>query len=285
MAFKKIMIANRGEIAIRILRSCRELGIDTVGIHSTVDEECLHVKLCDESVCIGPAKSLLSYLNIPSILSAAEITGSDAIHPGFGFLSENEEFAELCAKWNITFIGPSVECIRLMGDKILSKETAKKAGVPTLEHFDSGRIRRLGRHHERKRHHGGKRNGLHVPQRIVGDALEKIRIDRDLRGLRGHQGVAVGRRIHERLRGKRTARAGTVLDDHGLAECCAKFCADQAADDVAGPTGSVAYEQLDVFVRIRLCMDGHCNDTKTSCQHGRNHKPDSKKLMHGSLSI
>lgn len=133
MAFKKIMIANRGEIAIRILRSCRELGIDTVGIHSTVDEECLHVKLCDESVCIGPAKSLLSYLNIPSILSAAEITGSDAIHPGFGFLSENEEFAELCAKWNITFIGPSVECIRLMGDKILSKETAKKAGVPTLE--------------------------------------------------------------------------------------------------------------------------------------------------------
>lgn len=133
MSFKKILIANRGEIAIRILRSCRELGIETVGIHSTVDEECLHVKLCDESVCIGPAKSLLSYLNIPSILSAAEITGADAIHPGFGFLSENDEFAELCGKWGITFIGPSVECIRLMGDKIQSKEIAKKSGVPTLE--------------------------------------------------------------------------------------------------------------------------------------------------------
>jgi acetyl-CoA carboxylase biotin carboxylase subunit len=131
--FKKVLIANRGEIAIRILRSCRELGIETVGVHSTVDEDSLHVKLCDESVCIGPAKSLHSYLNIPSILSAAEITGTDAIHPGFGFLSENEEFAEMCKKWNITFIGPSVECIRLMGDKIASKETAKKAGVPTLE--------------------------------------------------------------------------------------------------------------------------------------------------------
>lgn len=131
--FKKVLIANRGEIAIRILRSCRELGIETVGVHSTVDEDSLHVKLCDESVCIGPAKSLHSYLNIPSILSAAEITGADAIHPGFGFLSENEEFAEMCKKWNITFIGPSVDCIRLMGDKIASKETAKKAGVPTLE--------------------------------------------------------------------------------------------------------------------------------------------------------
>ena len=133
MSFKKILIANRGEIAIRILRSCRELGIQTVGVHSTVDEDSLHVKLCDESVCIGPAKSLQSYLNIPALLSAAEITGADAVHPGFGFLSENEEFAELCGKWGITFIGPSVDCIRKMGDKIESKEIAKKAGVPTLE--------------------------------------------------------------------------------------------------------------------------------------------------------
>jgi acetyl-CoA carboxylase biotin carboxylase subunit len=133
MSFKKILIANRGEIAIRILRSCRELGIATVAVHSTADEDSLHVKLCDESVCIGPAKSLQSYLNIPSILSAAEITGADAVHPGFGFLSENEEFAELCGKWGLTFIGPSVDCIRKMGDKIESKEIAKKAGVPTLE--------------------------------------------------------------------------------------------------------------------------------------------------------
>jgi acetyl-CoA carboxylase biotin carboxylase subunit len=133
MSFKKILIANRGEIAIRILRSCRELGIGTVAVHSTADEDSLHVKLCDESVCIGPAKSLQSYLNIPSILSAAEITGADAVHPGFGFLSENEEFAELCGKWGLTFIGPSVDCIRKMGDKIESKEIAKKAGVPTLE--------------------------------------------------------------------------------------------------------------------------------------------------------
>ncbi|MFZ4713047.1 MAG: acetyl-CoA carboxylase biotin carboxylase subunit [Bacteriovoracaceae bacterium] len=133
MTFKKILIANRGEIAIRILRSCRELGIGTVAVHSTVDEDSLHVKLCDESVCIGPAKSLQSYLNIPAILSAAEITGADAVHPGFGFLSENDEFAELCGKWGLTFIGPSVDCIRKMGDKIESKEIAKKAGVPTLE--------------------------------------------------------------------------------------------------------------------------------------------------------
>jgi acetyl-CoA carboxylase biotin carboxylase subunit len=131
--FKKLLIANRGEIAVRIMRSCRELGIQTVCVHSTADESSLHVKLADESVCIGPAKPTLSYLNIPSILSAAEITGAEAIHPGFGFLSENSEFASMCEKWKIEFIGPSVECIRSMGDKILSKEIAKKAGLPVLE--------------------------------------------------------------------------------------------------------------------------------------------------------
>jgi acetyl-CoA carboxylase biotin carboxylase subunit len=130
---KKILIANRGEIAIRILRTCRELGIETVSVHSTEDEESLHVKLADESVCIGPAKSKFSYLNIPSILSAAEITGSDAIHPGFGFLSENEEFAQLCEKWNLIFIGPHHSTIRKMGDKINSKIIAKEALVPVLE--------------------------------------------------------------------------------------------------------------------------------------------------------
>ena len=131
--FSKILIANRGEIAIRVLRSCKELGIQTVSVHSVADEDSLHVKLADESVCIGPAKSALSYLNIPSILSAAEITGADAIHPGYGFLAENEEFARMCKQWNIEFIGPNIECIHSMGDKIESKEIARKAGVPTLD--------------------------------------------------------------------------------------------------------------------------------------------------------
>ena len=131
--FKKVLIANRGEIAIRVIRSCNELGIETVAVHSTADEDSLHVKMADESVCIGPAKSALSYLNVQQILSAADITGADAIHPGYGFLAENDEFAELCAKWGITFIGPSVKCIQAMGDKIESKLVAKKAKVPTLE--------------------------------------------------------------------------------------------------------------------------------------------------------
>jgi acetyl-CoA carboxylase biotin carboxylase subunit len=131
--FKKVLIANRGEIAIRVIRSCKELGIETVAIHSTADEDSLHVKMADESVCVGPAKSKDSYLNIPQILSAAEITGADAIHPGYGFLSENDEFAQMCEKWGVTFIGPSVKAIQAMGDKIESKITAKKAKVPTLE--------------------------------------------------------------------------------------------------------------------------------------------------------
>jgi acetyl-CoA carboxylase biotin carboxylase subunit len=131
--FKKVLIANRGEIAIRIIRSCRELGIETVSVHSTADEDSLHVKMADESVCIGPPKSAQSYLNVHQILSAADITGADAIHPGYGFLSENDEFSEMCGKWGITFIGPSPECVRLMGDKIESKIIARNAGVPTLE--------------------------------------------------------------------------------------------------------------------------------------------------------
>jgi len=133
MKIKKILIANRGEIAVRIIRTCRELGIQTVSIHSTADEDSLHVKLSDESVCIGPAKSSASYLNIPAILSAAEITGADAIHPGFGFLSENKEFAIMCKKWGVEFIGPNVDCIEKMGDKILSKKIAVSAGLPILE--------------------------------------------------------------------------------------------------------------------------------------------------------
>ncbi len=132
MKLKKILIANRGEIAVRIIRTCKEMGLETVSVHSTADEHSLHVKLADESVCIGPAKSALSYLNIPAILSAAEITGADAIHPGFGFLSENKEFAQLCGKWKVTFIGPNTDCIEKMGDKIFSKQLATEAGLPVL---------------------------------------------------------------------------------------------------------------------------------------------------------
>lgn len=133
LPFKKVLIANRGEIAVRVIRSCRELGIPTVAVHSTADENSLHVKIADESVCIGPPKSLQSYLNVPAILSAAHITQADAIHPGYGFLAENAEFAKMCSKFNLEFIGPSVDCIDKMGSKIGSKIIAKAAGVPTLE--------------------------------------------------------------------------------------------------------------------------------------------------------
>ncbi len=133
MKFKKVLIANRGEIAVRVLRTCRDMGIATVAIHSTADDDSLHVKLADESVCIGPAKSALSYLSMPAILTAAEISEADAIHPGFGFLSENSEFAKMCSEWGFTFVGPSAELIEKMGDKIYSKRLAKEAGIPILE--------------------------------------------------------------------------------------------------------------------------------------------------------
>jgi acetyl-CoA carboxylase biotin carboxylase subunit len=131
--FKKVLIANRGEVAVRVIRSCKELGIETVSVYSTADENSLHVKIADESVCIGPAKSLQSYLNTHAILSAAEITGADAIHPGYGFLSENSDFAKMCNDCGITFIGPNIDCLKNMGDKIESKIIAKKANVPTLD--------------------------------------------------------------------------------------------------------------------------------------------------------
>ena len=130
--FKKILIANRGEIALRIIRTCKEMGIKTVAVYSTADRESLHVRFADEAVCIGPPRSSDSYLNIPQILAAAEITNADAIHPGYGFLSENAKFAEVCRDYNIKFIGPTPESIRAMGDKITANETMKKAGVPTV---------------------------------------------------------------------------------------------------------------------------------------------------------
>jgi len=134
--FKKILIANRGEIALRIIRTCKEMDIRTVAVYSTADRESLHVRFADEAVCIGDAPSKNSYLNIPRIISAAEITNADAIHPGYGFLSENAEFSAVCSEYGIKFIGPTPEMIRLMGDKSTAKDTMKKAGVPTIPGSD-----------------------------------------------------------------------------------------------------------------------------------------------------
>ncbi|MGB3800316.1 MAG: biotin carboxylase N-terminal domain-containing protein, partial [Lewinella sp.] len=130
--FNKILIANRGEIALRIIRTCREMGIKTVAIYSTADRESLHVRFADEAVCIGPPASADSYLNIPKIMAAVEITNADAVHPGYGFLSENADFAEICQDYGIKFIGPKPEQIRTMGDKITAKDTMIRAGVPTV---------------------------------------------------------------------------------------------------------------------------------------------------------
>jgi acetyl-CoA carboxylase biotin carboxylase subunit len=130
--FNKVLIANRGEIALRIIRACRELGIQTVAVYSEADREALHVRFADDDVCIGPPPSRQSYLRIPNIIAAAEITGADAIHPGYGFLAENAEFADTCKASNITFIGPSGDQIRAMGDKATARRLAKEAGVPTV---------------------------------------------------------------------------------------------------------------------------------------------------------
>jgi acetyl-CoA carboxylase biotin carboxylase subunit len=134
--FDKILIANRGEIALRVLRACKELGIATVAVHSTADEDAMHVRLADESVCIGPPAAKDSYLNIPALLAACEITGADAVHPGYGFLSENARFAEILGEHNVHFIGPRPEHIRLMGDKIAAKRAAKKLGIPVVPGSD-----------------------------------------------------------------------------------------------------------------------------------------------------
>ena len=134
--FDKVLIANRGEIALRIQRACKELGIATVAVHSTADADAMHVRLADESVCIGPPAAADSYLNIPALVTACEITGADAVHPGYGFLSENARFAEILEEHKITFIGPTSEHIRIMGDKIEAKETAKKLGIPVVPGSD-----------------------------------------------------------------------------------------------------------------------------------------------------
>ena len=136
--FDKILIANRGEIALRVLRACKELGIPTVAVHSTADAEAMHVRFADESVCIGPPAAKDSYLNIPNILAACEITGADAVHPGYGFLSENARFAEILSDHGLQFIGPKAEHIRIMGDKIEAKRTAKRLGIPVVPGSDGG---------------------------------------------------------------------------------------------------------------------------------------------------
>ena len=136
--FKKILVANRGEIAVRVIRACKELNIPTVAIHSDVDSDAMHVRLAEESVCIGSHKPQNSYLNIPAIMSAVDLTNADAIHPGYGFLSENPHFAEIVSKHNIKFIGPSAEIMKKMGDKIEAKKIAKKFGLPIIEGSDGG---------------------------------------------------------------------------------------------------------------------------------------------------
>ena len=136
--FDKILIANRGEIALRVLRACKELGIPTVAVHSTADADAMHVRLADESVCIGPPAAKDSYLNIPALLAACEITGADAVHPGYGFLAENARFAEILADHNVQFIGPRPEHIRLMGDKIAAKRAAVELGIPTVPGSSGG---------------------------------------------------------------------------------------------------------------------------------------------------
>ena len=134
--FKKVLIANRGEIALRILRACKEMDIETVAVHSTADSDAMHVRLADQSVCIGPPASRDSYLNVHEIIAACEITGADAVHPGYGFLSENAKFAEILDAHDITFIGPSAEHINVMGDKIMAKQTAENLGIPVVPGSD-----------------------------------------------------------------------------------------------------------------------------------------------------
>ena len=135
--FKKILIANRGEIALRVIRACHELGVKTVAVYSTEDELSLHVKFADEAVCIGPPPSSESYLNIPKIITAGEITNADAIHPGYGFLAESSEFSRVCEKNDFNFIGPTPEIIEAMGDKVKAKGTMKVVGVPVIPGWDN----------------------------------------------------------------------------------------------------------------------------------------------------
>jgi acetyl-CoA carboxylase biotin carboxylase subunit len=183
--FKKILIANRGEIALRVQRACRELGIRTVAVHSEADTHALHVRFADEAVCIGPSPASKSYLNVPAIISAAEITAADAIHPGYGFLSEDAEFARICAKCNIAFIGPSPEAMRAWGDKVRARHNAERFGLPllpgsgVLEHADHAKqeATRIGYPVILKASGGGGGRGMRVvrSESEVADAFASAR--------------------------------------------------------------------------------------------------------------
>ena len=178
--FKKILIANRGEIALRVVRACRELGIQSVAVHSTADTNGLHVRYADEAVCIGPAKSAQSYLNIPAIMAAAEISGADAIHPGYGFLSENAEFADICRQCGLTFIGPSPEDMKRWGGKVPARDLARQLGIPLLpgtgvladEHEAVRRASEIGFPVILKASSGGGGRGM----KIVRSAEELVRV-------------------------------------------------------------------------------------------------------------
>ena len=169
--FKKILIANRGEIALRVIRACRELGIKTVAVYSEADANSLHVRFADEDVCIGPARSSESYLNVPAIISAAEITGADAIHPGYGFLSENAYFAEVCEACHIRFIGPDPQVIRLMGDKARAR----------ARHAEAGRADPAG---QRRRRSTARRSGSRSPKDIGYPVIIKATAGGGGRGMR-----------------------------------------------------------------------------------------------------
>ena len=178
--FKKVLVANRGEIALRVIRACREMGLKSVAVYSTADADALHVKFADQAVCIGPPPSRQSYLNIPSIISAAEVTGADAVHPGYGFLAENAEFAEVCARCGLTWIGPPPSAMRLMGDKIRARAAMQEAGVPILpgtgtltsEHELEAAAERIGLPVILKASAGGGGRGMkivHDRKRLVND--------------------------------------------------------------------------------------------------------------------
>ncbi len=212
--FKKILIANRGEIAMRIIFACRELGIKTVAVYSEADENSLHVRFADEDVCIGPARSADSYLNVPAVISAAEITGADAIHPGYGFLSESAYLAEVCEACHIKFIGPDPQVIRLMGDKARARKVMKKAGVPILPGSD-GPVeseekalkvaKEIGYPVIVKATAGGGGRGMRVVRAAVGAVAR-----RQDGAARSRSGVRRRRRVHREIR--RVAAAHRVSD-------------------------------------------------------------------------
>ena len=233
--FKKVLIANRGEIALRIHRACKEMGIQTVAIHSTADSNAMHVRMADESVCIGPPPASQSYLSMPNIIAACEITGAEAIHPGYGFLSENATFVQICEDHGLTFIGPTAEHIRLMGDKITAKETMKALGVPCVPGSDGavptleearkvGAGARLPGHRQGDRRRRRPRHEARPHRRRHGERLP----DRPRRGqgrLRQRRGlsreVPRRRRATSRSRSSATARAAPCTSASATARCSA----------------------------------------------------------------